>query len=173
MIFILFYWIEYNDFYHKRDEFNSNLRLSLGKRSHSDCMHVMPCVTVCIVRFMSRCVFAHLNWELRKAKAMARNFLCLASFLLFLLTRDYGLILSSSNLKRGEKLGWFSSVTNTFLIRQSPTWQDLHRPYARHHNPLLIINRSWILTLNKARILRYWGHFWWDSHNVSWPWKCQ
>jgi hypothetical protein len=27
-------------------------------------------------------------------------------------------------------------------------------PYARHHNPLLIRNRSWILTIHKARILR-------------------
>ena len=27
-------------------------------------------------------------------------------------------------------------------------------PYARHHNPLLIINRSWILTVHKVRILR-------------------
>jgi hypothetical protein len=27
-------------------------------------------------------------------------------------------------------------------------------PYARHHNPLLIRNRSWILTIHKARIFR-------------------
>ena len=27
-------------------------------------------------------------------------------------------------------------------------------PYARHYNPLLIRNRSWILTIHKARILR-------------------
>ena len=27
-------------------------------------------------------------------------------------------------------------------------------PYARHYNPLLIRNRSWILTIRKARILR-------------------
>ena len=27
-------------------------------------------------------------------------------------------------------------------------------PYVRHHNPLLIRNRSWILTIHKARILR-------------------
>ena len=27
-------------------------------------------------------------------------------------------------------------------------------PYARHYNPLLIRNRSWILTIHNARILR-------------------
>ena len=27
-------------------------------------------------------------------------------------------------------------------------------PYARHHNPLLIINRSWILTIHKGRNLQ-------------------
>ena len=27
-------------------------------------------------------------------------------------------------------------------------------PYARHHNPLLITNRSWILTIHKDRIFR-------------------
>ena len=27
-------------------------------------------------------------------------------------------------------------------------------PYARHYNPLLIWNRSWILTVHKVRILR-------------------
>ena len=31
-------------------------------------------------------------------------------------------------------------------------WNQL--PYARHYNPLLIRNRSWILTIYKARILR-------------------
>ena len=30
----------------------------------------------------------------------------------------------------------------------------LYVPYARHHNPLLIRNRSWILTIHKSRILR-------------------
>ena len=29
-----------------------------------------------------------------------------------------------------------------------------HIPYARHYNPLLIRNRSWILTVHKVRILR-------------------
>ena len=28
----------------------------------------------------------------------------------------------------------------------------IHIPYARHHNPLLITNRSWILTIHKDRI---------------------
>ena len=28
----------------------------------------------------------------------------------------------------------------------------IHIPYARHHNPLLIRNRSWILTIHKALI---------------------
>ena len=27
-------------------------------------------------------------------------------------------------------------------------------PYPRHHNPLLIRNRSWILTIHKGRIFR-------------------
>ena len=27
-------------------------------------------------------------------------------------------------------------------------------PYARHYNPLLIRNRSWIVTIHKARILK-------------------
>ena len=31
---------------------------------------------------------------------------------------------------------------------------EVQIPYARHYNPLLIRNRSWILTLHKARILR-------------------
>ena len=30
----------------------------------------------------------------------------------------------------------------------------LQLPYARYYNPLLIRNRSWILTIHKARILR-------------------
>ena len=30
----------------------------------------------------------------------------------------------------------------------------MYVPYARHYNPLLIRNRSWILTIHKARILR-------------------
>ena len=32
--------------------------------------------------------------------------------------------------------------------------QKICIPYARHYNPLLIRNRSWILTIHKARILR-------------------
>ena len=35
-----------------------------------------------------------------------------------------------------------------------PKPKCLDIPYARHYNPLLIRNRSWILTIHKARILR-------------------
>ena len=39
--------------------------------------------------------------------------------------------------------------------RSDPGWPWLSElPYARHYNPLLIRNRSWILTIHKARILR-------------------
>ena len=30
-------------------------------------------------------------------------------------------------------------------------FKNNYRPYARHYNPLLISNRSWILTIHKAR----------------------
>ena len=38
----------------------------------------------------------------------------------------------------------------TTLKRKNSIWV----PYARHYNPLLIRNRSWILTIHKAGILR-------------------
>ena len=34
------------------------------------------------------------------------------------------------------------------------TYFSFNIPYARHHNPRLIRNHSWILTIHKARILR-------------------
>ena len=47
---------------------------------------------------------------------------------------------------------------NVFVSNLNNNCSDLldkvHIPYARHYNPLLIRNRSWILTIHKAKILR-------------------
>ena len=58
---------------------------------------------------------------------------------------------------------WYSTQKHTWNIpRISPRFNygytttlfnKKHVPYERHHNPLLIINRSWILTVHKVRIL--------------------
>ena len=48
---------------------------------------------------------------------------------------------------RSKKLKWIALLANTWYILLFKI------PYARHHNPLFIINRSWILTIHKARIL--------------------
>ena len=51
----------------------------------------------------------------------------------------------------------------SLLLRNKPekTWNSksgncfrYYLPYGRHYNPLMIRNRSWILTIHKARILR-------------------
>ena len=49
---------------------------------------------------------------------------------------------------------WFFyqfKINSLFSIRWI-YWNQI--PYARHYNPLLIRNRSWILTIHKTRILR-------------------
>ena len=48
------------------------------------------------------------------------------------------------------------AVCYDHFIRKKANFQlfRIHIPYARHINPLLIRNRSWILTIHKARILR-------------------
>ena len=43
------------------------------------------------------------------------------------------------------------------------TQSTTHIPSSRHHNPFLITNRSWILTVHKGRILELWHYL---SHNL-------
>ena len=43
---------------------------------------------------------------------------------------------------------------SSFSLGFPPKVPTPYVPYARHYNPLLIRNRSWILTIHKARILR-------------------
>jgi hypothetical protein len=48
----------------------------------------------------------------------------------------------------------FLNFTNTSSKPKKGSIIFKNIPYARHHNPLCIRNRSWILTIHKARILR-------------------
>ena len=50
-------------------------------------------------------------------------------------------------------LKMFIFVLWEFQISHSWLWSftSVHIPYARHYNPLLIRNRSWILTIHKAK----------------------
>ena len=60
----------------------------------------------------------------------------------------------------GQESGQKIPRKDFFWSILSPWWCKLtyfilfYLPYARHHNPLLIRNRSWILTIHKGRILR-------------------
>ena len=54
---------------------------------------------------------------------------------------------------------FYTTFNHSQLTRQQNSPKN-QIPYARHYKPLLIRNRSWILTIHKARILRKKG-----------PWK--
>ena len=49
-----------------------------------------------------------------------------------------------------HSLDWPSHIIKSVVLLNF----CLHTPYARHHNPLLIINCSWILTVHKDKFLR-------------------
>ena len=63
---------------------------------------------------------------------------------------------STLNSWIGEFLFWCQEQIILYISFKLIVQQDspIQLPYARHYNPLLIRNRSWILTIHKARILR-------------------
>ena len=84
-------------------------------------------------------------------QGMNRLTLCEANIIFFaswLGTWRQVMSANSTNCKNGKKI-WNTMGWNIFIHK------DFHKiPYAPHHNLLLIINRSWILTVHKDRILR-------------------
>ena len=63
----------------------------------------------------------------------------------------------------GKKIIWPSvkwepsvqhDATKLYKLSTAYLLRNFVIPYARHHNPQLIRNRSWILTIHKTRILR-------------------
>ena len=64
--------------------------------------------------------------------------------------------LGTKDLKLGinSRFEFYIGYQNGANFNNDKIMNDLYIPYARHHNPLLIRNRSWILTIHKVRILR-------------------
>ena len=61
----------------------------------------------------------------------------------------------SIEISQLQKYGTFNFKIWRIMIEEVSSTNTIHSiPYSHHYNPLLIRNHSWILTIQKARILR-------------------